>query len=272
MTSLRLFLCLVFFAVLGQRVPAQYQETTLKKPCERRFTVGLNNYEPFAFREKGRLKGLAHDLVVNLKEKTGCQFMESEVARPSAIDQMNRGRIDLLALMVQSKEYEVGGEFLPFYISSREMAVAKKVYSKEKKIEDYVADEKVKFAYMIGNRTVISEAEEKKLLKSSRLIGTPDPEGAYRLLKEGRVQAVLFSALLTSYYFEKMNLRGIAERVVDPSAKIKIGLYVSQRRVSGAEKRMIQEALDDMKKDGSFLFIFSKYMTKDEALRRLNNN
>ncbi|MEK2646522.1 substrate-binding periplasmic protein [Bdellovibrio sp. BCCA] len=266
--SLILFL---FLGVLAQQVPAQLQEKGTKNTCERRFLVGLNNFEPFAYRENGRLQGLAHDLIVIIKDKMGCQFIESELPRPSAVDQINHGRVDVLALMVRSSEYETGGNFIPFYNSQRELTVAKKVFARGKKIEDYLNDEKIKFAYMIGNRSVISESEETRLLKASRLVGVPTPDNAFRLLKEGRVQAVLFSALVTSYHTKKQKMEDQVEKVVDLSKKVQVGLYLSKRRVSAAEKQSFEKALDEMKKDGSFLRVFSKYMSEEEALHRLQN-
>ncbi len=163
MNSVRLLLFLSSFLILSQPVPAQ---DSAKKSCDRRFTVSLTNFEPFAYRERGRLKGLAHDVIEAIKEKTGCQFAETETPRSQSVEQINRGRVDILSLIVKSSDYEKGGVFIPFYMSSREISVAKKFFSKNKKIEDYLADEKIKFAYMIGNRAVLSEAEEIKLFES----------------------------------------------------------------------------------------------------------
>lgn len=264
---------LLFFVVgfLGQQVAAQYQKKDVKNVCERRFLVGLNNFEPFAYRERGRLRGLAHDVIETLKEKMGCQFIESEISHPTAIDQLSRGRVDVLALLVRSNNYEAGGEFIPFYESHRELTVSKKSFVKGRKIEDYIADDKIKFAYMIGNRSVITEDEEKKLLKASRLVGVPGPDEAYRLLREGRVQAVLFSALVSSYHVKKHSMMDQVERVVDLSKKIEVGIYLSKRRINAQEKEMFENALSEIKKDGSFLRVFSKYMTEEEALQRLKN-
>lgn len=270
-TLFRSTLLLLVLGFLAQQVPAQYQDNMSKNTCERRFLVGLNNFEPLAYREGGRLKGLAHDVVSVFKEKMGCQFIESDMARPTAVDQMNHGRLDMLALMVKSSEYESGGDFLHFYNSHRELTIAKKSFVKGKKIEDYLADDKIKFAYMIANRSVITEAEEKSLLKASRLVGVPGPADAFRLLREGRVQAVLFSALVNSYHTQKHKMMDLVETVVDHSKKVQVGVYLSKRRVSPSEKEMFEKALVEMKKDGSFLRVFSKYMSKEEALRRLEN-
>lgn len=266
------FLVYCFLLIpLGQSVPAQHNGSP-SKSCERRFLVGLNNYEPLVWREGGELKGLAHDIITVFKQRTGCQYIELELPRPSALDRLKHDRVDMLVLMVQGSEYEMGGHFLPFYNSHRELTVAKSAYVKGKKIEDYIADEKIKFAYMIGSRTVITEKEEERLLKSSRLIGTPSPEGAFRLLEEGRVQALLFSSLITSHYLKKMNMSKKIERVVDRSHKVPIGLYLSKRRVSKAEKEKFEKIMAEMKKDGSFLRIFSQYMSPEEAQSRLKDS
>lgn len=240
-------------------------------PCERRFTVGLNNYEPLAYREKGRLRGLAVDLVEALQEKTGCKYLATEISRPAAIEQINKDRVDLLVLMVQSTEYESGGQFVPVYDSRRELTVLKSSYTKLKTIPQYINDEKIKFAYMISSRSVISEEEERRLLKSARLIGVPTPEEAFKLLQKGRVQAVLFSSLLTSYYKAKFKIQNKVETVIDAEKPVKVGLYLSKRRLNEQEKELLQTTAENLKKDGSLLRIFKKYMSEEEALRRLGS-
>lgn len=261
----------LFILFSWQKVPARYPAGESKNSCERRILVGLNNYEPFAYRENGRLKGLAHDIVQALKDKVGCEYFETELSARSEAEHINNDRIDMLVLMVKTTEYEKGGVFIPFYETYRQLTVTKKAFSKNRKIKDYINDDKIKFAYMIGNRTVLSKEEEDRLLKSSRLIGTPDPEGAFRLLKEGRVQAVLFSALLASHYVDKMKMTDQTEKVRDETQKIPVGIYLSKRRVSPAEEEMFVRAFEEIKKDGSFVRILSKYMSLDQALYRLNN-
>lgn len=262
---------MMVLGLLVREVPAQSRTSESAPVCSRRFVVDLNDFAPLAFRANGQLQGLAHDVVSELKVKTGCQFQEVERSRPVAIDNMNRDRADISLLIVKSSEYEKGGEFVPFFKSYRELVVSKKVYHPGRPIEAYLADEKIKFAHIIGSRAAFAEKEAEILLKSNRLIATPAPEGSFRMLKESRVQALMYPSMVISHYVEKLGMEKDVARIADSSFDYPVGLYLSKRRVSSQEKAMIVKALAEMKKDGSFLRIFSKYMSREEAQRRLDS-
>ncbi len=237
--------------------------------CDRRFVAGLNNYAPFAFREKGQLQGVAHDIVEELSQRTHCPFQENEVSRPSAVEDLKRGRLDVMVFVVKSAELDRNSKFIPLFESVRELTVLKSSAVAGRKISSYVNDDKVKFAHLIGNEVVVSIADDKKLIASSRLIGVSDPESAFNLLLKGRAQVTLFSAFMTDYYVGKLKLEDKVTRISDGDNKIEVGVYVSKRRVGTVDEKRITDALIGMKNDGSLEKILAKYMGPAEARKRL---
>ncbi|UXR64497.1 transporter substrate-binding domain-containing protein [Bdellovibrio bacteriovorus] len=266
----RLFFSLLLFAFLVREVPAQDKEAA-KNPaaCTRRYLVDISDFEPLAIRRNGRLEGLAHDLTVELQTRLGCTFIETERSLPVGIENMSSGRSDISLLGAERSGYAKGGHFVRLYTNYREMLVAQTSHRPDWKIENYIKDKNIKFAHLIGGWNMLDKAQEQELLKEGRLIGTPGPEGAFGLLKTGRVQAVLFSGIVNTHHISKLNMEKLVTRVEDSSERVEIGAFISKRRVSQEERVLLEKAFDEMKKDGSFLRIFSKYVSPQEAQHRM---
>lgn len=239
--------------------------------CQKKFTVGVNNFAPFAFRVNGKLQGLAHDVLSELSERTGCQFVMNEVSRPASVEDLKRGRLDMVALMVKSDDYLPYSEFLPLYKTTRMLAVLKANWVANKKIEDYISDSKIKFANVIGPKTVMSAGEEKKLVSAGRMVATPDPEGAMHLLSQNRAQAIMMSAFLADYHIKHEGLEDKIVRIRDESMSMDVGVFASYRRMNEADRKMMAQAMESMKSDGTLLKILSRYMGSEEALKRAHD-
>lgn len=268
----RLFFFFLLLAFLVREVPAQDKEAAKRSAtCTRRYLVDISDFEPLAIRKNGRLQGLAHDLTVELQNRLGCTFIETERSMPVGIENMSRGRSDIVLLGAEQSGYAKGGHFVRLYTNYREMLVAQSSHRPDWKIEDYLQDKKIKFAHLIGGWNMIEKEQEEQLLKEGRLLGTPGPEGAFHLLKAGRVQAVLFSGIVNSHHIAKLKMEKLVARVEDPSVRVEIGAFISKRRVSQQERQLLEKAFDEMKKDGSFLRIFSKYVSPEEARHRMES-
>ncbi|QDK38920.1 ABC transporter substrate-binding protein [Bdellovibrio sp. NC01] len=237
--------------------------------CQRKYVVSVNDYAPLAYRENGKLRGLAHDIVSEISLRTRCPFMENEVSRPASIDELKRGHSDIVALVPKTPEFEANGTFIPVYKSSRVLLVSKSVWAANKKISDYVNDDKIKFVHMIGAKLSVIGVDENKMVVGGRLIGTPQPEGSFRLFQQGRVQAGFFTALVADYYVKKFKLEDKVVQISDEGLPTEVGFYTSKRRMLSDDDRKLRETIEDMKKDGTLYQIFRKYMSEDEAKRRL---
>ncbi|WP_413585100.1 substrate-binding periplasmic protein [Bdellovibrio sp. HCB274] len=171
--------------------------------CGRKFDVGLAAYEPLAFREGGRLKGLAHDIIQELEKRTGCKFSENEYPRRSAINQMRTMRIDMFLPSASTSEFESVGDFHPIYKSERALFVLKELGGKYKSIEEVIDDKTVKFGALIGGQNALTKEEFQLLTKENRLVTTPAPDGLFQLLKERRIHAVMYTTLTANHYVKK---------------------------------------------------------------------
>src|SRR3990167_1780704 len=98
------------------------QASASEPTCTRRFTVAVNNYAPQFFRDRlHRPQGLAHDLIETLQQRMGCMFIEKDVSRPVAVEQMKTARLDLAFLILRNREFDKFANFEPLYRTKREL-------------------------------------------------------------------------------------------------------------------------------------------------------
>ncbi|MBO9665992.1 MAG: transporter substrate-binding domain-containing protein [Bdellovibrio sp.] len=249
---------------------AAYFAFAAKEPrCERRYDVGLAAYAPLSFREDGRIKGVAHDITRELARRTGCTFSETEYSRITALKQIELGRIDLYLVVAIGDEFLKVGDFHHLYTSGRTLTVTQEVGNKHKTVDGYLKDKAIKFGRVIGSRPAMSVAEEDKLVKAQRTVTTTDPENLFRMLKDKRIQAVLYPTLSAGYFRKKMNLADETVQIVDEGAELDVGYISSKRRMSRSDVAMINNQIAEMKKDGTFLKILLKYVDKENAPKSL---
>jgi ABC-type amino acid transport substrate-binding protein len=249
--------------ILLAYLPALAEEPS----CARRFFVAVNNYAPHFYRDGlNRPQGLTHDLIESLQQRMGCVFIEKDLSRPVAMEQMKSARLDLAFLILRNREFDKSANFETLYRTKRELLVQKSVYASGKSLHDLLTDKKIVFGNFIGSRTALTMEEEAELFKNHRLLESVDLSTLYDLFKRKRVQAVMMAPLTNAYYVKKLQMEDQVVRIVDEKSSIEIGIYYSKRRISKAEREQIEQALESMKKDGTLLKLLSSYMPKESDL------
>jgi ABC-type amino acid transport substrate-binding protein len=219
--------------------------------CTRRFEVGVADYVPIFYREDGKAKGIGHEFARELERRTGCSFVETEYARPAAISQMKLGRLDLFFFSASLFEFESIGSFVPIFETKRSLTVLNSIQDKHQNIEDYIKDKSIKFGVVIGSQSSFTKGEYDLLISQERTIGVPSPDGLFRLIKTKRVQAVMFPSITTKYFVKINKLENLTKELEDPKNKSLVGYIYSNRRMSKSDLALVQDALKEMKADGT---------------------
>ncbi|WP_413586660.1 substrate-binding periplasmic protein [Bdellovibrio sp. HCB274] len=254
-----LFLCLVFLVSFDVRAAAG------NEPCSRTYEVGFSDYAPIFIREKGQRSGIAIDLARELSRRTGCIFSENEFTRPAAISRMRQGKMDLFFMAGSKFEFDNIGVFVPLYEAERSLTYLRSLKKNYDSIQDLLNDKKMRVGVMIGSHSMWTPEELASLNAEGRTVGAPNPEGLFRMLKNGRVQAVLFSTGTTLYYIDKLKMTGITERLVDRKTKTQVGYVYSTRRMSSRDVELITGTMKVMEADGTLKKIYSKYLTPNSV-------
>ncbi|WP_413577612.1 substrate-binding periplasmic protein [Bdellovibrio sp. HCB290] len=231
------------------------------EPCSRTFEVGLADYAPIYLREKGRLGGIGIEVSRELSRRTGCSFIETEYTRPAAISRMRQGRMDLFFLAGSKFEFENVGVFMPLYEAERSLTYLRSLKKNYVSVQDFLNDKKMRVGVMIGSHSAWTPEELALLNAEGRTVGAPNPEGLFRMLKSGRVQAVLFSTATSLYYIDKLKIAEISTRLPDQKVKSQVGYVYSTRRMSPQEVELINRNMRAMETDGTLKKIYSKHLT-----------
>ncbi|UOF01333.1 transporter substrate-binding domain-containing protein [Bdellovibrio reynosensis] len=260
---------LVLVIIFSIATDFAFAQRKKKEGCERRYIVDMTDFAPIVIRTKGKLTGIAPDLISALRSKTGCIFIESEFSLPEIADKLVRGKSDIVLLAAKKSDIAATNFFVPLYTNTREIVVAKSVFVPNKTINDYIDDPRIKFAHLIGAWSTLDHEKETKLIKANRMIGIPGPEEAFGLLKEKRVQALLFTGIVNSYFIKKLEMENHSARVYDRTDKVEVGAILSTRRMNDDERRYMKLILDEIKADGTLLKILTKYVSYEDAKSRL---
>lgn len=232
------------------------------KACKRRFEVGVASYPPFFSRNaSNQPEGFTYELIEGMQNRLGICFIIKELSRPALMEQLATNRLDAVMLVAQNAVFEKSADFIQLWNVSREIVVAKSVYSKDKKVQSYVEDKKIIFGNVIGTRTSFTTEEEKELFKNQRLLEAVDLKSTFELLGKGRVQAILMSPLLNNYYLNMLPNKEDFVRVGDPDDKHRVdaGIYTSKVRVKAKDRDNILKAIEQIRKDGTLAKIIRKY-------------
>ena len=256
------FVWLVFAIVFG----SLQLRAAGKSTCDRRFTVAMNTTKPLFFRDSNNQpQGIGHDILLEVQKRTGCIFHETEMVRPLTIDQMANGRLDLILIAQRGDEFEKSAEFFPIYKAQRELALRKDVFSKTKKVSDYLEDKKIIFGGTIGAMTALMPSEDKKIRESHRMIEFVDYQSAFEAMAKNRIQAIMLTPILNSYYISRSPDKDKFVRIVNREASnLDAGIYLSNRRVSEEEKKKLKEAFMSIVKDGTLQKILNAYKSEGQ--------
>ncbi|WP_413580629.1 substrate-binding periplasmic protein [Bdellovibrio sp. HCB288] len=242
--------------------------TAVEQPCSRNFDVGVADYPPVFMREKGRRVGIGVDIGKELFRRTGCNFAVVEFTRPVAITRMRQGRMDLFLLVGSEYEFNEMATFVKITEAERSLTYLTSLKKSFPSVESLLADKKMRVGVMIGSHSTWTPEELATLNAEGRAVGAPNPEGLFKMLKAGRVQAVLFPTATTLYYLNKLKMTSIVTRLPDPVHSSSVGYVYSNRRLAPKEIEMITKHMEAMRADGTLKKIFDKYFESNSPVFR----
>ncbi|MEK2690250.1 substrate-binding periplasmic protein [Bdellovibrio sp. GT3] len=258
-----IILCILFFASVSA------DATAVEEPCARNFEVGVADYAPVFMREKGKRLGIGLDISKELSRRTGCNYSVTEYTRPAALSRMRQGRMDLFLLAGSQHEFEGIGTFVVLSDAERSLTYLNSLNKSYLNIESFLADKKMRVGVMIGSHSTWTPEELAVLNAEGRAVGAPNPEGLFKMLKAGRVQAVLFPTATTLYYLNRLKMTSLVTRLPDTKTNSPVGYVYSQRRLTPKEVEMLTKHLEAMRVDGTLKRIFDHYYESNSPVLRI---
>ncbi|WP_077033878.1 ABC transporter substrate-binding protein [Pelomonas sp. KK5] len=212
--------------------------------------------------------GLEADLLAELRRRSGCRIVGEVYPRARTWVELQNGRIDMALSVIPSPERSAIGWFLP-YEQGRNMVLVRED-SLPDGVDDmagFLAAPTLRWATVRGFRhghaydDFIAE-----LARQGRLDTVNDSLIEFDMLRRGRVAGVLASPMV--YRFQLGGDAMASLRVLDwapGSEPIVAGLLLSRANFNAGDARYWQGLLDGIRRDGTMLRLFLRYLPPDEA-------
>ena len=234
-----------------------------------------------AFYEEGALyykaadggwTGIDKDVVEELGRRLGCTIVATTDSRVRVWAALSNGTIDLSTSALSNPEREKIGRFVP-YLGGRDYVMLNRdIAGKVRSMDAFLADPQYKIAviktYKHGK---IYDAWLDRLRAQGRVFEVPDFSSLLRLLKVGRVQAVLTTNTGWIYAVKHEQI-GEIYRIMDwaPKETIIGCLILSRQRFDEAMAARFQQTMHAMREDGTLKRIYERHVPADIAATLVN--
>jgi polar amino acid transport system substrate-binding protein len=237
--------------------------------------IGLAFYELGALYYQapdGSWTGIDKEIVDELGKRTGCRFHTVLESRVRIWTQMASGKLDMSVSGIANPEREKFARFIPYFATRNYALQRKSLAASASTPEGFLADPELRVAVVKSFKHGPEyDVWLDKLRAQGRVHDAPDFRAVVRLLKLGRVHAVL--ALPTSWVpvLEQENLTAQV-RVLDwsPGDSIVHGLILSRERLPAPTMALLDKAIQAMRDDGTLFRIYKRHIGAERAGELLN--
>jgi ABC-type amino acid transport substrate-binding protein len=229
--------------------------------CERTFRVGVIHNEPLYFLDKNVARGSMLDTVDELRKRTGCTFETLEMSRPTMVEKLRNSSVDITILSIKTPTMDAVGKFIQMFRSYRAVVFSPDLQKKKYDLQQALADKSVIFGSFIGTQGYYKSDEINQLREQARIREFPDYATVYQALKRGQVKVFVGSVSISDYFLRKYKMTEFGLQI-DRSVVTGVGTYYAKKRLSEADVKMLESALQAMVKDGTFARIYSRYSSE----------
>lgn len=229
--------------------------------CSRPLTLGLHEHGLLYSAETST--GIDKDITDELLRRSGCRIHVSLMPRSRIWQLIESGALDF-SLSGISNERREGFAAFAWYFANKYYLLVRRD-AKVSRIEDFERDRRLRlgvirsFRYSeTANRLVDALGQEQRLTLSS---GLP---ALFSALVAGQIDAMIIEPF--DYpTLESGRIRELTQIIEFGDAPVPHGLIMSRASLSAAEQSRWRALIDEMRRDGTMLRIFSKYFNADLA-------
>jgi hypothetical protein len=229
--------------------------------CERTFRVGVIHNEPLYFLDKNVARGSMLDTVEELRKRTGCGFQTLEMSRPTLVEKIRNSSLDITILSIRTPTMDGAGKFIQMFRSYRAVTLSPDLQRKKYDLHQALVDKTVVFGSFIGTQGYFSTDEIKQLRDQGRIREFPDYATVFQALKRGQVKVFIGSVAISDYFLQKYKMADFGMQI-DRQIVTGVGTYYAKKRLSDADIKMLETALQSMVNDGTFARIYSRYSSE----------
>ncbi len=220
----------------------------------------------------GAWTGIDKDVVNELARRNGCRFHSTTESRVRIWSMLRAGTLDMSVSAIPSPERRAFARFVPYMATRNYLLLPRAIAAKVHSLDDFLAEPGYKIAVVKSfKHGPTYDAWLDKLRAQGRVYETADYTTLIRLLKIGRVQAILSLATSWAPSF-RSGLLNEDFRALDwaPRDVVVGALVLSRRNVPAATVAAFDKSMREMRADGTLKRIFERHVGAELAGGLLN--
>ncbi len=222
----------------------------------------------FYFTQDGQRMGISPDVVDELIKRTGCKIISQEVPRARTWSDLATGHLDMTVDGILNDERKGFGWFLPYNKIKNYALVRKEVAASVHSPQDF--RDQGTFVFGVVRSFNHGEKLEQWLDNmriEKRVEESADIEVLFNKLMLGRIDAMFAPPAVYRKFLSDFNIKDDVE-IQDwaPSDEgIIASLVLAKNRFSDADAKDWKRLILEMRNDGTFKRIFSRYLSEEDA-------
>jgi polar amino acid transport system substrate-binding protein len=224
--------------------------------------VGLSDLGYASYREDGRYRGTAVDLVEELSRRTGCHFAFEWYPRGRLFAQFSANRIDMVMSSLPDAARDRAGRWLPYGYARFELVLSRRTGGGFASLADFVARGTGRLNITRGvSYTPAVLAQLDRLQQAGRLEYVNDFDTAYRKIQAGRADGTLAPPAIDLWHSRRLGMGEDLVRYDMPESPRSItGAYASRANLAPELQQAFATAFRAMVADGTVQAIYARYL------------
>lgn len=221
-----------------------------------KLTIGLEGtYAPYSYRQGGKLKGFEVDLATDISKKLGLKVNFVQTKWDSLIAGLGSDRYDaVMNNMTVTPQREKLYKFSEPYAYSYYTLITKSD-SKMMSIKD------IKGKNIVDGAGTDNAVVAKKF--GANVSSTPDNATGYQLIQQGRADGTVNAVPSWKYFAKHNSTEGLKEIDVPTKLQAPAETSIMLNKKSSALTKKINQAIDELRKDGTLKKLSLKYFGSD---------
>ncbi len=222
----------------------------------------------FYFNKNGQGKGISPDVVDELSKRTGCKIVSNVLPRARTWDDLATGYLDMTVDGIVNQKRTGFGWFIPYNKIKNYALVKASLNNVVKSKKDFRDQNKLVFG-VVRSFNHGQELEEwldqmrlEKRVEESVNIGI-----LFNKFMLGRIDAIFAPPVVYRKFLSELNMENkvVIQDWAPSDEGIVASLVLAKSRFSEEDAKDWTRLIMDMRQDGAFKHIFSRYLSEEDA-------
>jgi polar amino acid transport system substrate-binding protein len=222
----------------------------------------------FYFNENGQGKGISPDVVNELSKRTGCEITSFVLPRARTWNDLTTGHLDMTVDGIVNEKRKSFGWFIPYNKIKNYALIKSKSGKNIRSANDFTGQRELVFGVVRSfNHGEELERWLDQMRLEKRVEESANIEILFNKLMLGRVDAIFAPPVVYRKFLNELNMENdVMIQDWAPSDKgIVASLVLAKNRFSEADAKDWERLIMEMRGDGTFKKIFSRYLSESDA-------